>query len=438
MVQRASGRRVQDVVSEELLPAVGMEATTWTQPMHGDWAPPLDWRDGGFVDELPPLGDGLIAPMGGIWTTVADLARWVTWLDDAYPARDEPDDGPLSRASRREMQTVQRYVGYRTFRGIRCPSGYGYGLRVLDDPELGDVITHSGGVPGYGSNMRWVRGQRTAVIALANSTYAPVTELTARILDLVQQQGFIPDPPTPAGGFVTSVAGQLVALVNALGRHQVRRVVRRQRAARRGLRATPRHGRTVPTDHAGSDRSPERSVRQGSLHRRQGERIEVSFSLAPIQPPRIQDYELNGADRVVSGTQCRRRDPHNPSLRRVPDTVGADDGARHAPSCRVRRYRPGVPGTVTGAGCRWLPSLCRGRCRPRSFAGRFASGGSRRRRLRTAPPRLLQHVGQWRVGRVAERPMDLDSRSMIRHRLLATKCFAIDTTAVNSIPCSIW
>ena len=27
---------------------------------------------------------------------------------------------------------------------------------------------------------------------------------------------------------------------------------------------------------------------------------------------------------------------------------------------------------------------------------------------------------------------------MIRHRLLATKCLAIDTSAVNSIPCSIW
>ena len=27
---------------------------------------------------------------------------------------------------------------------------------------------------------------------------------------------------------------------------------------------------------------------------------------------------------------------------------------------------------------------------------------------------------------------------MIRHRLLATKCFAIETTAVKSMPCSIW
>ena len=36
VVQRASGRRIQEVVSEELLPALGIHATTWTQPMHGD------------------------------------------------------------------------------------------------------------------------------------------------------------------------------------------------------------------------------------------------------------------------------------------------------------------------------------------------------------------------------------------------------------------
>jgi CubicO group peptidase (beta-lactamase class C family) len=119
VVQRASGRRIQEIVSEELLPALGMHATTWTQPMHGDWAPPLDWRDGGFVDELPPLGDGLIAPMGGIWTTVADLARWVTWLDDAYPARDEPDDGPLAVPARCRPSALRRVMDRG---GIRRPA----------------------------------------------------------------------------------------------------------------------------------------------------------------------------------------------------------------------------------------------------------------------------------------------------------------------------
>lgn len=293
VVQRAGGRRIQDVVSDELLPALGMDATTWTQPLHGEWAPPLDWRDGQYVDELPPLADGLIAPMGGIWTTVADLTRWVTWLDDAYPARDDPDDGPLSRASRREMQTVQRYVGYRTVRGIRCPSGYGYGLRMLDDPELGDVITHSGGVPGYGSNMRWLRGRRAAVIALANSTYAPMTELTALILDLVQRQGFIPDAPTPKDAHVTSAAARLVALLDDWDDHAAddlfadnvqldEAYIRRQATA---TRYKPITLVRVEVENAGSGTA---HCTDGS-----GRAVEISFRLAPLLPPRIQQYEVS-------------------------------------------------------------------------------------------------------------------------------------------------
>jgi CubicO group peptidase (beta-lactamase class C family) len=274
------------------LPALGMEATTWTQPLHGDWAPPLDWRDGGYVDELPPLADGLIAPMGGIWTTVADLARWVTWLDDAYPARDDRDDGPLSRASRREMQTVQRYVGYRTVRGVRCPSGYGYGLRVMDDPEVGDVITHSGGVPGYGSNMRWVRGRRTGVIALANSTYAPVTELTARILDVVKEQGFIPDASPPSGDDIVDAAERLVELVNDWNDPAADELfadnVQLDEAYVR------RHATAEQFAPITLDRVEVESEASGKAHctDAKGERVEIHFSLAPIQPPSIQEYEL--------------------------------------------------------------------------------------------------------------------------------------------------
>ncbi len=85
VVERASGRRIQDVVDEELLAPLGMTETTWVQPAHDDWARPMRWADDAFADELTPLGDGLIAPMGGLWTNVVDLARWVAWLDDAHP-----------------------------------------------------------------------------------------------------------------------------------------------------------------------------------------------------------------------------------------------------------------------------------------------------------------------------------------------------------------
>jgi CubicO group peptidase (beta-lactamase class C family) len=298
VVQRASGRSIQDIVSTELLDPLGMSDTTWTQPLHDDWAPPMQWVEDRFVDELVPLGDGLIAPMGGIWTNVVDLARWVAWLDDAHPPRNDRDDGPLARSSRREMQTIQRYVGRRTLREISSPTGYGYGLRILDEANLGEVVSHSGGLPGYGSNMRWLRGRGVGAIALSNVTYAPMTELTARILDIVDEQGLAPRSRIAVSEHLGEAAVRLVALINdwddaaasALFSDNVaddEPFARRRSAAAAYTDSGPltlaslrpdndASATIVCTDPGGAERT-------------------ISFSLAPLLPPRVQEYELGGS-----------------------------------------------------------------------------------------------------------------------------------------------
>jgi CubicO group peptidase (beta-lactamase class C family) len=298
VVERASGRRIQDVVTEELLRPLGMGATTWQQPDHDRWAPPLDDVDGEYVDELPPLGDGLIAPMGGIWTTVTDLARWVTWLDDAFPARDAADDGPLSRAARREMQTIQRYVGQRTLRGVASPTGYGYGLRILDEPG-GRVVTHSGGLPGYGSNMRWLHARRCGVIALSNRTYAPMTELSARILDAVVEQGFGSATPSTVASEVAALGEQLVALVNAVGDWDAGaaasvfadNVVPDMSLARRRAEVAAIVGDGLPLR---VERFEGVTAADTTAHLvdAAGARLTLTYSLSPIRPLRVQEYEL--------------------------------------------------------------------------------------------------------------------------------------------------
>ncbi|HUF97301.1 MAG TPA: serine hydrolase domain-containing protein [Ilumatobacter sp.] len=212
VIHRASGQRIQQIISERLLSPLGMTSTTWVQPDHDRWARPLDWHSGGFHDELPPLPDGLIAPMGGLWTTVHDLATWVAWLDDAFPARDGDDAGPLSRASRREMQNDHAFVNQVTLRDVTSPASYGYGVRVIHEAQR--VITHSGGLPGYGSNMRWIIGTGVGAIAFANSTYAPMAELTARILDIVLANRAVAPASRAVTPAVAAAAHRLVELFN--------------------------------------------------------------------------------------------------------------------------------------------------------------------------------------------------------------------------------
>jgi hypothetical protein len=65
--------------------------------------------------------------------------------------------------------------------------GYGFGLFVAEHPR-GRVASHSGGYPGFGSNMRWHLPTGLGVIALANSTYAAAPVLAARLMDTVLRQ----------------------------------------------------------------------------------------------------------------------------------------------------------------------------------------------------------------------------------------------------------
>ena len=95
VIERVAGVTPQQLVSERFLTPLGMTNTTWTRPAGANIAEPYRWEDGAWGAEPEPLGDGTIAPMGGLWSTVADLARWVTFFCDAYPPRDDPDEGPL-------------------------------------------------------------------------------------------------------------------------------------------------------------------------------------------------------------------------------------------------------------------------------------------------------------------------------------------------------
>jgi CubicO group peptidase (beta-lactamase class C family) len=297
VVKRATGTRLQDVVSERLLAPLGMTATTWVEPDHDRWARPHRWRDETFVAEPPPIGDGELAPMGGLWTTVTDLARWVAWLDDAYPPRDDADDGPLCRASRREMQLAHRYIGVHAVREVTAPTTYGYGLLVRDEPAYGLVVAHSGGLPGYGANMRWLPGRRLGLVALTNVTYGNMTELTLRMLDLLHEHGCVPPPPAPlVSSELRDCAERLVALLNEW-----------DDAVAAGLFAD-----NVAADHpyerrrAGHERviagrgplsltgivAESHADAKVTVVDADGAELTVGFTLAPIRPPQIQSFHI--------------------------------------------------------------------------------------------------------------------------------------------------
>lgn len=117
VITRVSGVRCADYIRTNLLEPLGMTSSVWTNE-HDHPHEPLD---------------GAFGPMGGLWSTPADMRRWVCFLGDAFPARSGEGayDTVLARHSRREMQSPHRW--YDAALGLH----YGFGVNVLHHPSHG-------------------------------------------------------------------------------------------------------------------------------------------------------------------------------------------------------------------------------------------------------------------------------------------------------------
>ena len=205
VITAVSGQAYPDFVRDRLLRPLGLAGSGFEAAEFDASHLACGYRQqpGGW-EELTPDGCGAFAPMGGVFSCVADLARWVGGFAGAFPPG-EPGAGgahPLARATRREMQlpqvglvppAVERLPGDPAAGG---PESYGFGLFVEEHPVHGRIISHSGGYPGFGSNMCWHPGTGIGAIVLANGTYAPAPVLAARLLTAM----IGPAPPARAAG----------------------------------------------------------------------------------------------------------------------------------------------------------------------------------------------------------------------------------------------
>ncbi|HEY0888552.1 MAG TPA: serine hydrolase domain-containing protein [Nocardioides sp.] len=191
----------REFVLRELVGPLGMAATTYDGSAVGPALAVGHHRPdlpGGLEAEWrvePPVAPGAFSSMGGLHSSVRDLATWIGGFTSAF--RDTGLDHPLAAASRREMQQLQRFAGVAGAltvpAAVGCAAltaaatGYGCGLFVDHHSDHGHVVQHSGGYPGYGSHMRWHPETGVGVIALANGTYAaPVPPATQALRLLVR------------------------------------------------------------------------------------------------------------------------------------------------------------------------------------------------------------------------------------------------------------
>ncbi|WP_439642756.1 serine hydrolase domain-containing protein [Gemmatimonas sp.] len=177
IVVNVSGMPYARYIQQKVLRPLGMTSTTLeardvpaSRLAHG-----YRLQDGAWLEEAQ-LPDGSFGAMGGMLTSSADLSRWVGLMLSAWPPRDGAESPVLKRSSLREMQQVWRFApgsaarlanGTLTMNG----GGYAYGLRVSQNCLFNHIVAHSGGLPGFGSQMRWLPEYGVGIIALGNLTY---------------------------------------------------------------------------------------------------------------------------------------------------------------------------------------------------------------------------------------------------------------------------
>lgn len=305
IITAVDGSEYRDAVRARILGPLGMTSTGFLESEVPAERKATGYvaRDGRFLEEpIDPYG--ALASMGGVFSSVADLARWVQFFVDAWPPRDDPGAGPLSRASRREMQ--QPMISFDAGVTFRTPDAdpeldggsYGFGLFVQEHLRWGRLIGHSGGYPGFGSNMRWHPATGLGVIALANGRYAPSSLLVRDLLVALLDAEVVPPRRVRANAATEAAATAVEGLLDrwdddvAAGLFamniELDEPIERRKAFIARLQAV--HGRLVPDPN-------EPVVSHSPFHRQwwlRGDRgrVRVEILLTPERPSKVQTLAL--------------------------------------------------------------------------------------------------------------------------------------------------
>lgn len=195
IIGNVSGVPYQDYVRTRIMQPLGMGSTTFdifASPA-ARRAIGYRWQDNDWMRE-PDMKDGAFGAMGGVETSVEDYARWVAFLLSAWPARDGADLGPVRRATVREIvngANFTRIAERDPLAGPPCRQAHSYamGWTVTEDCDVGRIVSHGGGYPGYGSIAFLLPDKNAAVFAFSNRTYGGVRLPAMRALLALDKAG---------------------------------------------------------------------------------------------------------------------------------------------------------------------------------------------------------------------------------------------------------
>ena len=174
VIEHVTGQDWEDVVRARILDPLGMTRTGLSPA--GDRAVGYQIDPyAGTAREEPLFTLNATAPLGGLWSTVADLARYAAYVAD-------PDDRVVRPETVEEMC---RPLIMTDVDGWTGAYGLGFGMGRRGDRVY---VGHGGAMPGYLTGLRVRRKEGLAAVVFANTTSAAMpltlaTDLVESVLD---------------------------------------------------------------------------------------------------------------------------------------------------------------------------------------------------------------------------------------------------------------
>jgi len=224
IVSNVSGQHYQHYIIEKILRPLGMNDCEFEYEKipAEKLALGYRWEDNQWKPEAL-LKDGSYASMGGMICTIDDFAKYMSFLLTAWPSRNEEEVGPVKRRSAREMQQPWKFRSLlstlKKHSDELCPRtlSYGFGLGWMQDCHGDVAISHSGGLPGFGSVHILLRDYGVGIVAFSNLTYAGMGAPAWQVLDTLKLLANLKKRVLPISPTLKKIQDQIVKLVPGWG-----------------------------------------------------------------------------------------------------------------------------------------------------------------------------------------------------------------------------
>lgn len=306
IITKVSGMPYQDYIKKNILEPLGMKTTTYE---YADVAPDklahgYRWLNEKWNEEelLHDTKDGSWGAMGAMISSIDEFSNYMTFHLAAWPPNNAKDDGPVKRSSVREMHHPWRWNGfnpnfkYPGGRACAVTAAYCYGLGWLKDCEDRTYISHSGGLPGFGSQWRIMPEYGIGIVSFSNRTYAPMGFVNLKILDTIIAIAGLKPMQLPPSKILEQRKNDLVKILPDWNNAEQSGIFAENFFPDNPIDTLKKYAKELYAK-AGKiisvkEVKPENQLRGSFIIQGEKTSIEVYFTLSPENPPLIQEYHI--------------------------------------------------------------------------------------------------------------------------------------------------